>query len=99
MNCKQASRDRSSKFAGASQEKCEKFWTLPYQVAFRRKIYTSLDELQQDLDIWLEKYNNRRTHQGKRCQGRTPMATFLENLPVAKEKTSIGSEGRLAVVI
>ncbi len=67
-----------------------------YKVAFRKKIYTTLDELQADLDAWLEKYNTRRTHQGKRCQGRTPMATFLENLPAAEEKIDIGKEGSLA---
>jgi transposase InsO family protein len=58
-----------------------------YSIAFRKKIYLNLDELQQDLDEWMQKYNNRRTNQGKRCQGRTPMETFLDNLPLAKEKT------------
>ena len=57
-----------------------------YSIAFRKKIYRTVEELQQDLDIWMDRYNNRRTHQGKRCQGRTPMATFLENLPMAQEK-------------
>jgi len=57
-----------------------------YSIAFRKKIYLTVEELQQDLDAWLNRYNNRRTHQGKRCQGRTPMTTFTENLPMAKEK-------------
>ena len=57
-----------------------------YSIAFRRKIYLNLEELQKDLDLWLYKYNNQRTHQGKRCQGRTPMDTFNDNLPMAKEK-------------
>lgn len=57
-----------------------------YSIAFRKKIYLTVEELQQDLDVWMDRYNNRRTHQGKRCQGRTPMATFTENLPMAKEK-------------
>jgi transposase InsO family protein len=48
-----------------------------YQVAFRRKIYTSLAELQTDLDAWISHYNTERTHQGKMCCGRTPMATML----------------------
>lgn len=47
-----------------------------YQVAFRKKLYTSLDEIQKDLDAFLDEYNTRRTNQGKRCQGRTPMETF-----------------------
>lgn len=49
-----------------------------YQVAFRRKIYTSIDELQVDLDAWINYYNTERTHQGKICCGRTPMQTKLE---------------------
>lgn len=57
-----------------------------YSIAFRKKIYAGIDELQADLDAWLQRYNNSRPHQGKRCQGRTPMETFRENLPLAKEK-------------
>ena len=47
-----------------------------YQITFRKKLYANLDELQQDLDDWLEYYNNERTHQGKMCCGRTPMQTL-----------------------
>ncbi len=57
-----------------------------YATAFRKKIYTTLDELQTDLDAWLHEYNYNRTHSGKYCYGRTPMETFLETLPLAKEK-------------
>jgi hypothetical protein len=57
-----------------------------YAIAFRKKIYSSLDELQNDLDIWLDEYNKERTHTGKYCYGRTPMQTFLETLSLAKEK-------------
>ena len=57
-----------------------------YRVAFRKKIYRDVGELQEDLDHWLERYNTERVHQGKRCEGRTPMETFEENLELAKEK-------------
>lgn len=57
-----------------------------YQVAFRKKIYRSLEALQFDLDEWLRHYNEERTHQGKVCCGRTPMQTFDEGLSVTKEK-------------
>lgn len=50
-----------------------------YRVAFRKKIYKSLEELQTDLDQWLDHYNNERTHQGKMCCGRTPMQAFLKH--------------------
>jgi transposase InsO family protein len=39
-----------------------------YQVALRKKIYQTIEELQIDLDQWLVKYNTQRTHQGK-CAG------------------------------
>ena len=57
-----------------------------YTVAFRKKIYTTLAELQADLDDWLAEYNHRRPHQGKRCDGRTPMVTWDEAKPLAAEK-------------
>lgn len=57
-----------------------------YCVAFRKKIYESLEQLQVDLDTWIEGYNGNRTHTGKYCYGRTPLQTFLKSLPLAKEK-------------
>lgn len=57
-----------------------------YAVAFRTKMYDNLELLQQDLDAWLLFYNNERTHSGRYCYGKTPMQTFLESLPLAKEK-------------
>lgn len=57
-----------------------------YATAFRKKIYNTLQELQADLDVWLDEYNNNRTHTGKYCYGRTPVQTFLETLSLAKEK-------------
>ncbi len=40
-------------------------------IAFRRKIYQSIEELQHDLDDWMAYYNSERTHQGKMCCGLT----------------------------
>jgi transposase InsO family protein len=57
-----------------------------YAVTFRKKIYESLEQLQVDLDGWIEQYNRERTHTGKYCYGRTPMQTLIESLPLAKEK-------------
>jgi transposase InsO family protein len=57
-----------------------------YRVAFRKKIYRTTDELQVDLDAWLVEYNERRSHQGRWCFGKTPMQTFLDPIPLAKEK-------------
>lgn len=57
-----------------------------YQVAFRRKIYRSIAELQADLDQWLDTYNQDRTHQGKICCGRTPMQTLLQGKEIWNSK-------------
>lgn len=57
-----------------------------YAIAFRKKLYDNLELLQQDLDEWMNFYNNERPHSGRYCFGKTPMQTFLESLPLAKEK-------------
>ena len=48
-----------------------------YQVTFRKHVYKSIEQLQSDLDDWLEKFNTERTHQGKMCCGRTPLELSL----------------------
>lgn len=53
-----------------------------YKVAFRKKLYRSIQEIQTDLDEFMSWYNNERTNQGRYCQGRTPMQTFTDDLPV-----------------
>ena len=57
-----------------------------YQSALRRKIYSSIEELQIDLDVWIDRYNNERTHQGKVCCGRTPIETLLDGKRIWQEK-------------
>jgi transposase InsO family protein len=57
-----------------------------YRVAFRKKLYRTIAELQSDLDAWIAEYNEQRSHQGRWCYGKTPMQTFVDTLPVAKEK-------------
>ena len=57
-----------------------------YQITFRKTLYSDLDSLQKDLDVWLDFYNNERTHQGKMCCGRTPMQTLLEGKAVWESK-------------
>ncbi len=57
-----------------------------YQITFRKKIYTTLDELQKDLDDWIYYYNHQRTHQGKMCCGRTPIETLNDGKKIWVEK-------------
>ncbi|MDY6932708.1 MAG: IS481 family transposase, partial [Spirochaetota bacterium] len=69
---------------------CERFHKTVlnkfYRVAFRKKIYRDLEELQEDLDNWIKEYNVERTHAGKYCFGKTPMQTFLDSKSIAIEK-------------
>lgn len=69
---------------------CERFHRTMqdefYAIAFRKKIYQSIEELQADVDVWLDYYNNERPHSGKYCYGKTPMQTWNDSLPLAKEK-------------
>jgi len=58
-----------------------------YRVAFRKRIYETINQLQADLDAWVAAYNEARPHQGRWCYGKTPMRTFLDTLPIAKEKS------------
>lgn len=79
---------------------CERFHKTMkqefYDIAFRKKIYSSIEELQLDVDYWINKYNEQRPHSGKHCYGKTPMQTFREakhlaiemNIPVAESSDS-----------
>jgi transposase InsO family protein len=56
-----------------------------YKVAFRKKLYHSLEEIQADLDEFMDWYNNERTNQGRYCQGRTPTQTFIKGLELYQQ--------------
>ena len=57
-----------------------------YASAFRRKLYHSLDEVQTDVDAWIQTYNAERTHSGKYCYGKTPLQTFIDSAKLAYDK-------------
>lgn len=73
-----------------------------FRQTFRTKLYTSVEELQADMDVWLVYYNTERPHQSYRNMGRRPIDTinaFLQ-LPDRKERcltqaasTSVSQEG------
>ncbi|MGI9569291.1 MAG: IS481 family transposase [Desulfobulbia bacterium] len=69
---------------------CERFHKTVlqefYQITFRKKIYSVIDDLQADLDEWLLYYNNERTHQGKMCCGRTPLETLEDGKNLWQDK-------------
>ena len=57
-----------------------------YQIAFRKKLYESIEALQQDLDKWVHPYNHECTHQGKMCCGRTQWQTWIDGKTRWNEK-------------
>jgi len=63
---------------------CERFHKTVldefYRVAFRQKVYGSLTE-----------YNEQRVYSGKYCYGKTPLQTFIDTLPLTKEKKLSGT--------
>jgi transposase InsO family protein len=69
---------------------CERFHKTVlqefYQITFRKKIYSTLEDLQVDLDEWLLYYNNERTPQGKMCCGRTPLETLEDGKNLWQDK-------------
>ena len=60
-----------------------------YQITFRKKLYSTMEELQKDLDEWITYYNNERTHQEKMCCGRTPLDTLLDGKSIWAEKNLV----------
>ena len=69
---------------------CERFHRTMqeefFSIAFRKKLYHTLDELQSDADLWLREYNENRTHSGKYCFGKTPLQTFQDAKYLAQAK-------------
>lgn len=69
---------------------CERFHRTMqeefYSIAFRKKMYNSLEEMQKDIDQWLQLYNKERAHSGRYCFGKTPMQTFIDSKELAKAK-------------
>lgn len=57
-----------------------------YQVAFRKKIYNTIEEIQNDVDAWIKSYNEERPHSGKHCDGKSPMETFIQTKHLAEDK-------------
>ena len=69
---------------------CERFHKTVlqefYQIAFRKTVFETINDLQKELDLWIDHYNNERTHQGKMCCGRTPMETLIDGKQVWLDK-------------
>ena len=75
---------------------CERFHRTVkeefYEIAFRKKVYSELADLQADLDAWIDVYNNERSHQGKMCWQNSD-ADF------ARRTRTVGGKGRYIELI
>lgn len=69
---------------------CERFHRTMqeefYAIAFRKKMYENLEDLQADIDQWLRFYNEQRPHSGRYCFGKTPVQTFTDSKELATAK-------------
>lgn len=53
-----------------------------FRIAGRTTWYTDIAAIQRDLDVFMEKYNLKRSHQGYRLKGRTPAQALREALGI-----------------
>jgi transposase InsO family protein len=53
-----------------------------FRVKGRTEWYVTAEEIQRDLDVFMDEYNLRRTHQGYRVKGRTPAQALMDALGV-----------------
>ncbi len=69
---------------------CERFHRTMqdefYSIAFRKRLYETLEQLQADADAWIREYNEVRPHSGKYCFGKTPVQTFLDAKHLSDQK-------------
>jgi hypothetical protein len=72
-------------YAGASIP----LYRMNFMLLFlEKKIYSSIEEMQKNVDEWIAFYNNERTHTGKYCFGKTPMQTFYNSIAIAKKNAT-----------
>jgi transposase InsO family protein len=90
LELEQVVHSRTKAYSPQTNGICERFHKTIldefYRVAFRTKRFESIEALQVDLDAWMQTYNTERTHQGRWCYGKTPMKTFVDSIPLAREK-------------
>ena len=67
-----------------------------YSIIFRKKVFNSIEEIQIELDKWIDWYNKERTHSGKHCYGKTPWQTLIQSKHLSLEKEINGLPWRVA---
>jgi len=54
--------------------------------------HKNIDQLQKELDTWLEFYNTERTHQSKMCCASTPLETLIDGKTASLKNISTEHE-------
>lgn len=65
-----------------------------FRVEGRRTWFETVDEMQTVLDDYLVGYNQRRPHQGRGMNGRTPATAFVERLPTSQQRKEAKKAGK-----
>ena len=90
LNLEDIDHTRTKAYSPQTNGICERFHktmkTECYDVMFRKKLYSTIEEIQRDVDQWMEFYNQQRAHSGRFCYGKTPWQTWVDSKPLAKEK-------------
>jgi hypothetical protein len=80
---------KTKAYSPQTNDICERFLkTIQeefYSIAFRKKMHTTNESLQEYLDEWINYYNTQRTHSGKYCYGKTPLKNFGDSRHLADE--------------
>lgn len=90
LNLEDIEHTRTKAYSPQTNGVCERFHKTMknecYDIMFRRKIYGTLKEIQQDIEQWLLFYNQERPHSGRHCYGKTPWQTWLASKGLVREK-------------
>ncbi len=57
-----------------------------FRISFRQNYYESVEQLQNDLNIWFKHYNEERPHRGYRNLGKRPIDTINEYIKRAQQE-------------
>lgn len=63
-----------------------------FRIKGREKWYESVEEMQEDLDSYLNHYNRERTHQGRGMNGRVPYQAFLDGIVTGEAEAETTEE-------
>lgn len=90
LNIEDIEHSKTKAYSPQTNGICERFHKTMknecYDRIFRKNIYQSIDQLQNDVDQWVHWYNHERGHSGRFCYGKTPWQTWLDSIALAKEK-------------